>query len=242
VFGKTLTTVQTEDSFKLYLLPARELRNEREIALTPRGPAYDFAWEDDDSLILTDSRYLFRLNERGERRVILNESSQYSPGQPAPCRTEPYIGFVSEDPKATTGNANLLRIDKTTGVILKLAEVDVNHILGSPVCAPNGKWIYFVRFGTSTSLQRVAIDGSSTKTLSSVPMLPGIDVSRDGNLLAFSIGDAIGVVNTETGQVAKKLPIAPVFKGPRLQFPRFTPDNKSLALITEIDGIDNIWV
>jgi hypothetical protein len=69
--GKTLTTVQKEQSFKLYIMPSREKSEEHATAITPRGAAYLFAWADDKNLILGDydSHKYYRIGVRGKEKL-----------------------------------------------------------------------------------------------------------------------------------------------------------------------------
>jgi hypothetical protein len=57
-------------------------------------------------------------------------------------------------------------------------------------------------------------------------LLPGIDVSRDGKLLAFWTPEVFGVIRTESGKLVRKFPIDSRAGNPSGFFspPKFTPD------------------
>jgi WD40-like Beta Propeller Repeat len=113
------------------------------------------------------------------------------------------------------------------------------------VCSPDGKWIYYVSpYGEKPKLQRVSIDGRTSKTVSEMLVFLLIDISRDGRLLAFFTEEFFGVVNTESGKVDRKFPVDPRFGSSSGvgSDTLFTPEGKALAHIIHVNSVDNIWV
>jgi TolB protein len=149
---------------------------------------------------------------------------------------------MSRDPKSASGDTTLWRADTTNGEFIKLT---VGTFDASPICSSDGKWIYYVRpNGEEPHLQRVSINGGNAETVSTVEVLPGIDVSREGRLLAFwDGGESFGVINTEGGKVSKKFPWDPRMGSASgfSTYPHFTPDGKALAYTLHVNGVDNIW-
>jgi len=239
--GKTLTTVQNEESFKLYLMSSQERTEERATAITPRGVAYQFAWADEKNLILENSRKFFRISDRGEGKSLLMEGSPYSPSWPAPCQEGRYIAFMARDPKSSNGETTIWRVDTRNNEIMKLTEGTFD---ASPVCSPDGKWIYYVQpNGEQPKLQRVSIDGASSNTISGIEILPGIDISRDGKLIASWSGDILAMINTENGKVARKFPVDPRMGSSSgfFTYPHFAPDSRALVYTIHVNGADNLW-
>ncbi len=239
--GGTLTTIQEEQSYKLYLMPSGEKTEEHATAITPRGVAYMFSWADEKTLILGDSGKLYRINDRGEGRTLLMEGSPYSLGWSAPCQYGRYIAFAARDPKSSSGDTTLWRLDTTSNETMKLTRGTYD---ASPICSPDGKWIYYVSpNGAEPKLQEVSVDGSTSKTVTGMEILPGIDVSRDGRFLAFWSGDIFGVINAESLRVVTKFPMDPRMGSSNglATYPRFTPDTRALAYTIHENGVDNIW-
>ncbi len=242
--GNALTTIQNEMSFKVYIMPSREKGEEHAAAITPRGFAYRFTWADEKNLILEDnSQRLYRISDRGEGKTLLLDGSQYSASDVASCQRGRYIVFTGSDPKSSSGGMILWRLELTNNEIIKLTTSPFDS---NPVCSSDGNWIYYVRQINEEKLQRVSIDGGDAKTViprsSRMNIYPGIDVSRDGKLLAFW-GDTLGVVNTESGKVGKILQADPRIgkSNGHLTYPHFTPDGKAVAYIIHVNGVDNIW-
>jgi len=239
--GKTLTTVQNEESFKLYIMPSGERDEKLAAAITPRGIAYQFAWADEKNLILENSGKFFRISDRGEGKNLLMQSAPYSPSWPAPCQGGRYIAFMARDPNSSSGETTLWRLDASSNETKKLSSGTFD---ASPVCSPDGRWIYYVSpNGEEPKLQKVSVDGGDSKTVAGMEILPGIDVSRDGKLLGFSSGETFDVINTENGKVGRKFPVDPRMGSSSgfATYPHFAPDGRALAYTIHVNGVDNVW-
>jgi eukaryotic-like serine/threonine-protein kinase len=242
--GNTMTAVQNEMSFKFYIMPSREKSEEHATAITPRGFAYHFAWADEKNLILEDDlQRFYRISDRGEGRTLLLDGSPYMASDATSCQNGRYIVFTGSDPKSLSGKTILWRLETTNNEIIKLTKGPSDS---NPACSFDGNWIYYLRPLNEEKLQKISIDGGDPKTIipinTMMNIFPGIDVSRDGKLLAFW-GDTLGVVNAETGKVSKVLQVDPRIgkSNGHLTYPHFTPDGKSLAYIIHVNGVDNIW-
>jgi serine/threonine protein kinase len=264
--GKTLTTIQKEQGYRLYVMPSREQSEEHATAITPRGFGYLFTWMDERHLFLGSPERFFRINDHGGEKSLLMEGLPYPLfGYPTACQSGRYIVFVAIDPKSPGRETALWRLEPSKNDITKLTAGPDDT---SPVCSPDGKWIYFVSiYSEELKLQKVSIDGGKTQTVWELEAaLPGIDISRDGKLLAVStaLGDqdvaenVFGLISTESGKLMRKVPIEPragnsrttplqqtrqlTFRGRvHPQLPNFTPDGKALAYTIDVKGVDNIW-
>jgi serine/threonine protein kinase/Tol biopolymer transport system component len=247
--GKTLTTVQNEKSFRLYIMPSREKSEEHATAITPRGVAYVFDWADDKNLILADSdshRY-YRMNDQGEGKTLLFDGSQYSAGFVASCQNGKYLALAGRDPKSTGHEpslSSLWRVDTTNNETIKLAEGTFDSSLA---CSPDGRWVYYVGLDGRKSdlrLQKVSIEGGASKSVSDTWSFPGLDVSRDGRSLAFCTDIELGLINIENGKVVRRFPRDPRrgSSGELTLCPRFTPHDMGLAFEIHVNGVDNLWV
>ncbi|MGB7845414.1 MAG: protein kinase, partial [Candidatus Acidiferrum sp.] len=210
--GKTLTAVQKEQSFKLYLMPSREKTVEHANAITPRGVAYSFAWMDEQNLLLGESGRFFRMSTHGETKTLLFDGSRYDSADGQSCQGGRYIVFSGIDTKSSSGDTTLWRVDTSNNEVMRLTEGPFD---ASPVCSPDGKWIYFVRTNGSTvrplPVQKVSIDGGISETVGGpMDILPSLVISRDGRLLGFcTFKQALGVLNADNGRVAKEFSLDP---------------------------------
>ena len=248
--GKTLMTVQRETSFRLYSMASREKREERVIPITSRGEAYEFAWMDGNNLVLEYAGKFYRISDRGEDKTLLFDSSQYAGSLETSCQGGRYIVFSGKDPESSGETRSLWRLDTNNNSIKELTDG------GSPVCSTNGKWIFFHNNTPSDEILKLSIDGGTAKSLLTKDEFAWFDVSRDGSLLAFLSWDKLekrpiglsgawspspkfGLLNMDTGKMGRTLTVTPR-PGERVVV-RFTPDNKALAYISRINGVDNIW-
>jgi serine/threonine protein kinase len=240
--GKTLSAVQNERSFRLYLMPSQEKNEDQTTAVGPHANAYLFNWSDERTLILGGRSGLFRISDRGEGYTYLMEASSYSPGSVAPCPGGRYIVFSAKNPKSSNAETILWRWEMTSGEITKLTSGTFDVY---PVCSPDAKWIYYVSPNFPEHyIKRVSIGGGSPEIVSDQDIvLPGIDISRDGTLLTFWSPETFGAISTENRRVVRTFPLDPRWgsSGGNSSYPRFTPDSKALAYTLHLNGVDNIW-
>jgi Tol biopolymer transport system component len=248
--GKTLTTIQKEQGYRLYVMPSREQSEEHATAITPRGFGYLFVWMDEGHLFLGSPERFFRINDRGGEKSLLMEGLLYPLfGAPTACQSGRYIVFVAIDPKSPGRETTLWRLEPSKNDIIKLTAGPYET---SPVCSPDGKWIYFVSRPNAdeyeSKVERVSVDGGKSQTVAGLEgVLPFIDISRDGKLLAFwtaiQTQEAFGVITTENGKLIRRVPInsRAGSSGGFYAVPHFTPDSKALAYIVDVNGVDNIW-
>jgi Tol biopolymer transport system component/class 3 adenylate cyclase len=238
--GKTLTTVQKEWSFKLYMMPSRERSEEHLTAIIPRGFPREFAWVDEKNLLSIDSGKFVQISDQGKERKGLVENLPPSAGWPAVCQGGRYIAFTALGPKSSNGGTTIWRLDTTNNQTMELTygTFDVG-----PVCSPDGKWVYYVSPNDAKPVRKVSIDGGPFETVSEKWVFPVIDVSHDGKLLAYFSGQEIGVISSESGKVVKSFPpdAREGSSNGNSSCPRFTPDNKALAYTIHVGGVDNIW-
>jgi serine/threonine protein kinase len=244
---KTIAAVQNEQSFRLYVVPSGEKTDEKALAITGRGPANNFEWADEHSIVLWNSRGIYRMNDHGDGKTLLLDDSRYAVRAAIPCQNGHYLVFVGSDPDSTSGRQAILRMDATGANILKLVPYPAGPADPSRglACSPDGKWVYFASFdsgATQVILQRVSVYGGGSNTISAFPVnsLECFDVSRDARLLGFSLGVEIGALDVERGEIKGKFRQDPRSRSEFSSCPRLMPDGKSLAYIIHENGVDNL--
>jgi Tol biopolymer transport system component len=138
-----------------------------------------------------------------------------------------------------------LRVDSSDNKIKKLTESNESLGLVQVVCSPDGKWAYYnQRNGEKNELRRVSIDGGTSNLISQNSSRYGMDVSRDGKLIAFYSQGTYVVIDAVSGKVVRKFPVDPRMgsgHGGDPAYPHFTPDGKAFVYTIHADGADNLW-
>jgi serine/threonine protein kinase len=234
--GKTLITVQKESALTLFLLSSSERSEEHTRPLA--RDVNRFTWGNEESLILeAGGGTFYQINDRGQEKTVLLEDPHYGGLYVTSCQNGRYIVFPVGDPSG--GGSNLWKEDTANNKITRLTG---GLFDSSPVCSPDGSWVYYVQAnGKEAGLQKVSIDGGDPNQIIGMDgIMPGVDVSRDGKLLAFSKVREFGVIDATSGAVVKRFPIKKL--GSVRQPLQFMPDDNAVSYIARIDGVDNLWV
>jgi Tol biopolymer transport system component len=115
----------------------------------------------------------------------------------------------------------------------------------SPVCAPDGKSVYFIEQSGEPKLARISIDGGVPEVISDLPTSGSFDVSPDGKIAVFPTLQHSGehkemlvVVETDAGKAAKMIE----FERPRFGLVHFSRDGKAAIYSVRDHGVDNLWL
>jgi Tol biopolymer transport system component len=125
----------------------------------------------------------------------------------------------------------------------------------SPVCSPDGKWVYYLD-GPNRKFLRVPLAGGTPEPL---PGKPIADTLEFGNNFSFSpdgkfTARILGVQNSEKNKYDAKIALTPtdpnagtaallLEMNPRvIGNLQFTPDGKSFAYVVRENGVGNLWI
>ena len=143
-----------------------------------------------------------------------------------------------------SGATALMRADSDGGQITKLLEGN----LASPVCSPDGNYIYYFNLDSPAHIWRVSSQGGAPVKIVQalgISISGPLRMSPDGQLLAYShevsaneanLGWRVAITPTDGGPTYRVLDVPSNIGGLR-----WSPDGRSLQyLLTQI-GVSNIW-
>jgi eukaryotic-like serine/threonine-protein kinase len=256
--GKKVASVLQRHSRSLYLLPASGAGG---APLTPTLPQEkdfeEFGWIGAGDLLLGEVGKLVRNSPDGTNRsVVLNETARF----PKSCGVANYTGSSGvQSPLAIVfalggrdpHRRNIWRVDPD-GSNLKQVTHGSNDV--SPVCAADGKWVYYLDQNWNHHY-RVPLDGGKPEvvpgtaipsTISGVNLL---SLSPDGRTLAF-----LATTTPKPGVTEQKIALITLDAGPEpprrflepnphiSNFPIFTADGKAVVYSVRENGVENLWL
>lgn len=238
--ARTLIAVQSERKANIWVAPAGDFSQTKQLTFTNYDALDGLAWTPDGKLVYTQQtageQNLWVTDLSGQSRNQLTSHAGFNL-EPAVSPDGRYIVFVS----TRSGRLHLWRIDTDGKHATELTHGAEDR---RPSIAPDSRWVFFrsIILGTGARVFRVAIDGGEplriTDQISAEPI-----VSPDGQWIAIIYRAAPAAIN----QIA----IMPAAGGePKLihdlpaHYGRFswTPDGKGLAYAAKQEGIGNIWI
>ncbi len=249
--GKTLATVQQKTAQTLYLLPAAGFARDH-----PPNPApaqnkdsFLFGWASNGDLYFGDGSNLLRISADGSNKTTLLSDSAAQVIRGTGCPGGRYVVFVSANLPASS-KVNIWRMDNDGSNRIRLTHGTADI---APVCAPDGKWVYYDDFN-DLEIKKVSIDGGTPETVPGTVLpetflgAPGLGIAPNGKLLAFLTTKgvqnapihAIALVNLDAGPKPSRRMLDP---DPRIaDAPQFTPDGKAIVYSIRENGVDNLWL
>jgi serine/threonine protein kinase len=244
--GKTLATVQVKQRETLYFLPAGGVAESSvSPALAPDKDLLDFAWAGEAELLIDEGTKLLRGTADGNnRRMILEDPGAVVLG-PRLCGVGRYIVL------AWAGHVegkNIWRVDSDGSNPKQLTH---DRKAGTPICSPDGKWVYFLNEKAPLAIERVPIEGGTPEVISAslVPnaeIVYGLSLTPDRKLLAFSLTRrethkkqiALVSLDQEDGGSTSRFLDA----DPRISnHPEFTPEGIAVVYAILENGVENLW-
>jgi Tol biopolymer transport system component len=245
--GKTLATVQQENTETLYLMPAQGFSGKAPApARAQSKQAAMFAWGNDGNLYFGDGGSLLRMPVDGSYRVTLLRDPSSQVIHPAGCADGKHV-LLTWSNHAGNNKINIWRVDAdgSNPKQLSFGTTDIGAI-----CSPDGQWVYYQSVDPLKVL-RVRFEGGNPEEVpgtSALLSLPGLGLSPDGKLLVFFHP------SKDPKTTAGKFVMVPLDAGPkrRVSFldadprfaegPVFIPDGKALAYIIFEKGTGNLWL
>ena len=254
--GKTLATVQKRFTRTLWIAPAAG----DAIAAPPQvlsgvqdAGMFDYA-PDGSILVSENSQVVRRMDPAGAAATnVFGDPNAYIVDM-ATCGSQ-YIVLQW----AFHGGGNsypLWRVNLDGSNPVKLTEGTFD---ARPVCAPDGKTVFFEPASTTSTVARVSIEGGASEKIAAaeLPNAFGVDVghavSPDGKLLAVNASLTNG-----TNSGIEKIVLIPLdgsgtttrvmLADPRISGGRFantltfTPDGKAIAYVIREHGAENVFV
>jgi Tol biopolymer transport system component len=235
--AKTMVAIANSGTSNVWVAPAANLSEARQITSIAL-PLFEIVEAPDGRLLAAgqDGRLWSLREDGGERRIFVDIEDT---GQPAPCGR--YVVFSSYRANTT----QIMRVHANGADVATLASGD----LGSLVCSPDGKYVFYEDLGPPHTISRIAIEGGVPAEVTKVlgEFLVGrLSISPDGKNLAYPYEEyspapvlKLAVVSAQSGSPVAILtaPGGAYAYGSLL----WSPDSKSLQYVLTRNGASNIW-
>jgi eukaryotic-like serine/threonine-protein kinase len=238
--GHMLATVMIESHFDLFALPTADLTGGQARQLTSGTRVSRFDWTPDGQVILEEDGLSLFHPDTGEKTSLTNTQHDGMAFQPSACKDSRYL-VTSIGGHAGARKMMVFRLDAGGGNLKQISDDKQDQF---PVCASDGKWVYYSNLGEGAKLTRAPLEGGKPERLSEFPAY-GFDISPDAKLAAFITFAAAGVAKqqlallpVDSPQNTKLLEM----QHSRSGFARFTPDGKAVIYPFHDQDADNFWL
>jgi Tol biopolymer transport system component len=240
--GHLLAAVLHQNHFDLFVAPASDRGSGQAQQLKTGTNVYDFAWTPDGQMIIEQDALKLFHPDTGSITPLTSPKEDGVAFDPYACANGRDIVF------AMTGHGGskmerIWRMDAGGG---NFKQVSAGELDWSPVCSPDGKWVYYSDELNGAKLTRVPLEGGKPERLSELPAYR-FDISPDGKLAAFTTSAAVGthkkqlaLVPVESPQNAKVVDLQrPV---PTSASVRFTHGGEAVVYPFREQDADNLWL
>ncbi len=239
--GRTLATVLNERHADLFLMPAAAAATASPRQLTSGEPIGSFAWTPGGQLIVAQDLAFNLLDPASGARTAIPTEERAADFDPSACADGRNVAFVLAG-HAGKKTEIVARMDSNGRNVTPLTD---GRLDDHPICARDGRWVYFLDETKGAKLIRVPIEGGETRQVSNLPVSNGFDVSPNAKLAAFAtfqhVGDhkqTLALVPLDSGQPSTMIEFQRTPSG-RL---RFTNDNKAVVYPVRDHDVDNLWL
>ncbi|PYV61993.1 MAG: hypothetical protein DMG97_41525 [Acidobacteria bacterium] len=208
--SRSAATVQVRTTRSLNLLTGEG--SSQAVEPAPLAQAADprlVDWTVDGKLLISDGEKITRMDADGQNATVLVDDPNASVLSFSVCGDH----YLLLSWAYHAGNRlNIWRTNADGSAPKQLTSGDFER---SPICSPDGKWVYFIDRPGTSRLMRVSVDGGASEPLpaSNVPNQFGIEgisfIARDGK----SVGFVVDVVDTHTNDAQTKLAIVKLEAG-----------------------------
>lgn len=261
--GKLLATVEDVATHEIDVLPANGAGSPVPVPGIPNQtvlPSLD--WTRNGQLLVSEGLRLVRMNTDGSDAFNLLNDSESWINEAISCGSEGALALTWIFHGGVPGGFTLWRANPDGSNPLSVtSNIDVRSLFG---CSLDGKWMYYTENG-QLGLWRVSANAGKPEPFPGINLpgylVKGQTVSADGKRLALFVGQGDTATRSYIGKIALidtqgngKTPARFITVDPRCSVGshpegpgdanaiHFTPDGKSVALLVEEKGVDNIWV
>jgi len=238
--GRTLVSVLSQGHYNLFAMPASS--NAAEARQVSSGaPVVRFSWTHDGQMVVrSDSNSgLSLLNPQSSGKTPIFARDGALVNIPSACSDGRYVVFSG---LLNKGNnvLDIWRADMSGGNLKQLSNGKVDE---SPVCSPDGRWVFYQDEVNGARIMKVSIDGGTPQQISD-ELAAGFDVSPDSKTIAIAafghLGEhieALRLLSLDSNQIVKTM----AFERPRSGPLRFSHDGKAIVYPFRRGGVDNLW-
>jgi len=238
--GRTLVSVLSQGHYNLFAMPASS--NAAEARQVSSGaPVMRFSWTHDGQMVVrSDSNSgLSLLNPQSSGKTPIFTRDGALVNIPSACPDGRYVVFSG---LLNKGNnvLDIWRTDMSGGTLKQLSNGKVDE---SPICSPDGRWVFYQDEVNGARIMKVSIDGGTPQQISD-ELAAGFDVSPDAKTVAIAafghLGEhieALRILSLDSNQIVKTM----AFERPRSGPLRFSHDGKAIVYPFRHGGVDNLW-
>jgi len=233
--GKTLVTVDTQQSSDVWVSPASSPSQARQITSgeptgTDRGALS--MMPDGSVLTVTRGHDIVSVTAAGVSHKLRTLSLQDAVAVSG-CGDGRSIVFHSY----ADGRSNIWRMDADGSNPIKLTDTQDNI---GPTCSPDGKWLVY---SSRAEVNRLPIEGGTPTLLEKDNFGGSLRISPDGKMITY-----LGLVDSKTALEGRF--VVPATGGPPLyKLPfvagthstQWAPDGRAIDYLLTRDGVTNIW-
>ena len=242
--GKSIVAVQQETRSQLFRQKSNDGEGKDAQSLSSdSGLIVNVDWTPDGHLVIaSDDRSIQIEDAEGKNAQSLTTFKIGNP-QLSVCGKQWIVYDDLDMDGSNFRGVNLWRMDLNGG---NRKQLTTGTIDVQPVCSPDGSRVFFISQDKSRpGLSSVGIEGGEVKVLYSGTAVGSPAVSHDGNSIAFQYvsGTTIqdykpqfGIMPITGGSITQSFPMDNTFAGGL----KFSPDDKSLVLITMTNGVGNL--
>ena len=237
--GHLLATVLSENHYDIYV--AQASAPGAPVQPLPTGAhTGSFSWTADGQLVIEQVALNLFHPDSGNKTPLTSPKQDGFILQPSACPNGRYI-VASIGGHAGGRTVNIWRLDAAGGNLKQLSDGKLDQ---SPLCSPDGKWVYYTDFSNGAKLTRVSLDGGKPQRLSELPAY-GFDISPDGRLAAFATFAAPSTPKQQLALLPVDAPQNVRFQEPQRPLSgavRFTHNGKAVVYPFRDQDADNLWV
>jgi serine/threonine protein kinase/WD40 repeat protein len=237
--GHMLATVMTESHFDLFALPTADLSSGQARQLSAGTRVSRFAWTPDGQIILEQDGLSLFHPDTGNKTTLTTAQHDGVAFQPSACADNRNL-VTSIGGHAGSKQVNVWRMDVGGGNLKQISDGKLDQF---PVCASDGKWVYYSNLSDGAKLTRAPLEGGKPERLSDFPAY-GFDISPDSKLAAFmtfaaaSAKEQLALLPVDSPQSTKLLELQHSHAG----IARFTHDGKAVIYPFRDQDADNLWL
>jgi serine/threonine protein kinase len=240
--GHSLATVLKQSRWDLFTTPSATPNSGHAQQVTSGKPAGNFAWTADGQLLISQGLALTLFNPASGSKTELISASHGDglAAEPSACANGRYIVFTLAG-RGGKRSQDIARMDAGGG---NLKEITEGKLDTSPICSPDGQWVFYIDQSNGSKLFKVPLDGGSPQRVSDQLVATRFDVSPDGKVAAFGTFDHLGdhkaklaLVATDSGKTTNLSVFEHLPQG-SIQYSR---DGKSVIYPVRENGVDNLW-
>ena len=232
--GSALVTVQTRETAALFVAPAGELMNARQLTPDTAVTFYGVGWMPNGKILYSSDagrhRNIWVMNDDGSGATRLT-NDEFVNTNPVATPDQQYIIYQSE----RRGHTNVWRMNADGS---NHVQITSGNSANNPSVTPDSRWIVYAAASVATTrLWKVSVDGGTPEELTTATSHFPV-VSPDGRSIAFSYYGG--------GAAPRTLSIVPISGGTLLQsfrvateLFRWERDGRALIYVDSAPGYSN---